>query len=379
MEDGLMNVEQETVRAQFKQDLLETLIRVVLVLFLLVVCVRVFMPFSHLVLVALILAISLYPLHVWLTRLFGGRAVLSVSAIVLAGLLLLGAPLLVLGGTVVTQNTELYTSLDKGTLALKDPSPKVAEIPIVGKPVHKLWTDAATNLPAFLKKNRNVVLGFSKKALSMAAGGAVALMVFLASIIVAGVLMLYAEGGGRVFERILTRLTDPVHGPRLKELCIATVRSVATGVVGVAFIQAILLGMGFLLAGVPAAGILALIVMFLGILQVPALLVSLPAVAWLWMGNDEGSTVTKVLFTVWFLVAGMADNVLKPLLLGRGVDAPMLVILIGAIGGMATGGLTGLFVGAVLLAVGYKIFMEWVDTPPNAGVEAPKPTSAPMP
>ena len=92
-------------------------------------------------------------------------------------------------------------------------------------------------------------------------------------------------------------------------------------------------------------------------------LISLPVVGYLWwMG--EGGTVAKVIFTIWFLVAGMADNVLKPLLLGRGVDAPMLVILIGAIGGMVTGGITGLFLGAVLLAVGYQIFMEWVDKEP---------------
>jgi len=136
-------------------------------------------------------------------------------------------------------------------------------------------------------------------------------------------------------------------------------------VVGVAFIQAVLLGVGFLLAGVPGAGVLALAVLFLGILQLPALIVSLPAVAWLWMSEDGGSTIAKVLFSIWFVVAGLADNVLKPLLLGRGVDAPMLVILIGAIGGMVTGGMTGLFLGAVLLAVGYQIFMQWVDHVPE--------------
>ena len=91
------------------------------------------------------------------------------------------------------------------------------------------------------------------------------------------------------------------------------------------------------------------------------MVVSLPAVAWLWMSDYDGSTLAKVLFSAWFIIAGLADNVLKPMLLGRGVDAPMLVILIGAIGGMVTGGMTGLFLGAVLLAVGYQIFMQWVD------------------
>jgi len=89
-------------------------------------------------------------------------------------------------------------------------------------------------------------------------------------------------------------------------------------------------------------------------------LVSLPAIAYLWWSGDA-STASNIFFTVYLLVAGMADNVLKPLLLGRGVDAPMPVILLGAMGGMVTSGIIGLFIGAVMLAVGYQIFMGWVD------------------
>jgi predicted PurR-regulated permease PerM len=148
----------------------------------------------------------------------------------------------------------------------------------------------------------------------------------------------------------------------MQKLATATVRSVAAGVIGVAFIQAILLGMGFIFAGIPAAGVLAFVVLFIGILQIPALLVSIPAVAWLWLSGD-GSTTSNVVWTIYLLVAGMSDNVLKPLLLGRGVDAPMVVILIGALGGMVAGGFIGLFIGGVVLAVTYQLFMEWVDNP----------------
>jgi predicted PurR-regulated permease PerM len=257
--------------------------------------------------------------------------------------------------------SDLYHRVEDDSLALKAPDPKVAEWPVVGPRVFATWSAASANLPQFLKQNREVIRGYAKKALTMAAGGLAAAGVFLLAIVVAGVMMVYAEAEARITERILIRLTGPERGPQLRQLSVATIRSVATGVVGVAFIQALLLGVGFLLAGVPAAGVLALIVMFLGILQLPALLVSLPAVAWLWMSDDGGSTIAKVIFSIWFIVAGLADNVLKPLLLGRGVDAPMLVILIGAIGGMVTGGMTGLFLGAVLLAVGYQIFMGWVD------------------
>lgn len=127
-----------------------------------------------------------------------------------------------------------------------------------------------------------------------------------------------------------------------------------------AFIQALLLGIGFIAAGVPAAGVLALLVMLLGILQLPALILSLPVIIYLWAVGDA-STVINIALTIYLLLAGMADNVLKPVLLGRGVDAPMPVILLGALGGMISWGVTGLFLGAVLLAVGYQILMEWVN------------------
>jgi predicted PurR-regulated permease PerM len=138
-----------------------------------------------------------------------------------------------------------------------------------------------------------------------------------------------------------------------------TVRSVAAGVIGVAFIQALILGVGFIFAGVPWPGVLALVVMLVGIMQLPALIISLPVIAWLWTGGDA-STTHSIVWTIYLLVGGMADNVLKPMLLGRGVDAPMPVILIGALGGMVSSGIVGLFVGAVLLAVGYQVFMDWV-------------------
>jgi predicted PurR-regulated permease PerM len=186
-------------------------------------------------------------------------------------------------------------------------------------------------------------------------------LLFLGALIIAGIMMAYGESGSQVMQRIFYRLTDPVTGPRLQSLSTATVRSVATGVIGVAFIQALLLGVGFIVASIPAAGVLAVVVMLLGIVQLPAAIISLPAIGYLWWSGDA-STTSNIIYTIYLLVAGLADNVLKPLLLGRGVEAPMPVILLGALGGMVSGGIIGMFVGAVLLAVGYQVFMDWVDT-----------------
>jgi predicted PurR-regulated permease PerM len=137
--------------------------------------------------------------------------------------------------------------------------------------------------------------------------------------------------------------------------------------VGVALIQAILIGLALLVAGVPWAGALAAIVLVLGIVQVPAVIVTLPAIVWIW-SRGSGGTGEAVVYTVLLLVSGMADNVLKPLMLGRGVDVPMPVILVGALGGMATGGIIGMFVGATLLALAWQVVTGWVDESPETNI-----------
>jgi predicted PurR-regulated permease PerM len=125
-------------------------------------------------------------------------------------------------------------------------------------------------------------------------------------------------------------------------------------------------GLGFVLKGVPGAGLLALAVLLLGIMQLPATLITVPVIAYVFA--TEGPSTTTIIFAVFVFVAGLVDNVLKPLLLGRGVDVPMPVVLIGALGGMVTSGIIGLFIGPVILAVGYQLFWQWVqDRPPSEG------------
>lgn len=348
------------LRKYLSGDLLETLIRVGLIALLAVMCARVFAPFASLMIWGVILAVALEPLNAKLAKRLGGRRGLAATVLTLVGLLLLGVPTVMLGSSFATHVQEVAAAAHDGALHIPAPGPGVAEWPIVGKKIHAMWHAASTNLPAFVGENQEQLKDLSRRGLAAAASTAVAVLLFLGAMIIAAIMMAYAESGSRAMRRIFCRLTDPVRGPKIQKLATATVRSVAAGVIGVAFIQAILLGMGFLFAGIPAAGVLALLVMFLGILQVPALIVTLPAIIWLWMSGD-GSTTSNIAFTIYLGVAGMADNVLKPLLLGRGVDAPMPVILIGALGGMVTGGIIGLFIGGVLLAVGYELFMEWVD------------------
>jgi predicted PurR-regulated permease PerM len=197
------------------------------------------------------------------------------------------------------------------------------------------------------------------RGLAMARDTAGAVLTFMGALIVAGIMMAFGNRGSEALYAIFSRLAGKEQGPRVHTLATRTTRSVAMGVLGVALIQAILVGLGFVLAGVPAAGLLAFAVLLLTIMQLPAIVVILPVVLWLWNSGDAGTTM-NIIWTVYLVLAGLADNFLKPMLLGRGVEVPMPVILIGALGGMVATGFIGLFVGAVLLAVGYQIFMQWV-------------------
>jgi predicted PurR-regulated permease PerM len=209
----------------------------------------------------------------------------------------------------------------------------------------------------------------AKYALGFVASIGGGLLQFLASFIIAGILMAFGQAGSRASVSIFERLSGPARGAEFAALATATIRAVAQGVIGVAFIQAIVVGLCLLVAGIPWAGVLTVIVLVLGIAQVPALIVTLPAIGYIWWLGDYG-TVEAIFYTVLIFLAGMTDNVLKPLMLGRGVDAPMPVILLGALGGMATAGILGMFVGATLLALGYQLFTGWVAASRRASPSA---------
>ena len=355
-----MNNNSSDARQLEQSDLVEVFIRVGLILAIVFLCARVFAPFFGLMLWALILAIGLYPIQQKLAGKLGGRQGRASTVLVLAGLLLIGVPTVVLGSSFAAQILETHAAFTSNSVTVDPPDPAVAEWPVIGERVYDAWSQAADDLPAFLEKMQPQLGNFATKARAVAQATAGALFGFLGALIIAGVMMAYGESGSAAMQRIICRLAGAESGPTLQRLSVATVRSVASGVIGVAFIQALLLGIGFVLADIPAAGLLALIVMLLAIMQIPAALVFIPAIAYIW-GVGDGSTVVNVVLTAYLIVAGLADNVLKPMLLGRGVEAPMPVVLLGALGGMVAAGIVGLFVGAVVLAVGYQVFMAWVD------------------
>ena len=346
-------------------SLLDVLIRAGLIGVLAVLCYQVFSPFLTLMVWSIILAVTLYPLHQWLAHRVGGKQWLGSTILVIVGLLLIITPMALLMNSFADSVRHFIGAVQQNTLAIPAPREGVEKWPLVGKQIHDVWSKAHTDLPGFVQSMQPKIGELAQKAVAMVASIGSGLLLFLVSFLVASILMAYGESGARGSRAIFVRVAGAARGEALAKLSTATIRAVALGVIGVAFIQAILIGLALLLAGVPAAGVLSAIALVLGIAQVPALIVTIPVIIYIWSSGDYG-TAAAITHTIILLLTGMADNVLKPLMLGRGVDAPMPVILLGALGGMASGGILGMFVGATLLALGYQIFMGWIATSPNS-------------
>jgi predicted PurR-regulated permease PerM len=346
--------------------LLEVLIRAGLILAMAMLCYRIFSPFLTLMIWALILAVTLYPLHQFLAHKIGGRQGLAATLLVVVGLVLIVAPTAMLMSSLGDSVRQFVYDVRNNSLQIPAPRPGVEGWPIIGEQIHDVWAKAHADLPALVKSMQPKIGELAKTALNSVASIGGGLLQFLAALIIAGILMAFGQSGGRGSRAISARIAGTARGSELVKLSTATIRAVAQGVIGVAFIQAIIVGLALLVAGIPWAGALAMIVLVLGIAQIPALIVTLPAIVYIWSSGDY-SNATAITYTVMLLLSGMADNVLKPLMLGRGVDAPMPVILLGALGGMATSGILGMFVGATLLALGYQIFMGWVAANPDTG------------
>jgi predicted PurR-regulated permease PerM len=327
---------------------------------------------------ALILAVTLYPMQQGLARRMNNKQGLASTVFVLLGILLIFVPVSLLVNSLADSVTGLIHGMRDNTLVVPAPSDKVATWPVIGKKLYALWSMAATDLPALIQSMQPKIGDLAKAALGFVASIGGGMLQFLFSFIIAGVIMAFGEGGSKSAHAISCRLVGVDRGGQFRVLSTTTIRAVAQGVIGVAFIQAILLGLGLMLADIPFAGVLAAISLVLGIAQVPAVIIVLPALAYIWIGGGY-ETLPAIFYSVLLAIAGLADNILKPLMLGRGVDAPMPVILLGALGGMVWGGILGMFVGATLLALGYQIFMGWVemnpdDLPPDAPPAAPEMT-----
>ncbi len=327
-------------------------IRIGFIVLLLVWSFEIVKPFIMPVLWGIIIAVAIYPIFTKLSKLLGNRNKLSSVIITVISLLILIIPSILFIDSTVGGMQNIATQMQNGTLNIQTPDKSVADWPLIGNKVYDIWLLASENLKLFIEKFSPQLKELAPKLLSTASSFGSTILLFVISIIISGALITKAESAEKAAKSIFSTLIGK-HGEGFVELSVSIIRSVVQGVLGVAIIQSFMAGIGIWAIGIPAAGLWALIVLFLAILQLPPLLILGPIAIYVFSITE---TTPAVIFLIWSLIVSASDAFLKPILLGRGVDVPMLAILLGAIGGMMMSGIIGLFVGSVVLALSYKLF-----------------------
>lgn len=342
-------------------------------------CFEILRPFIMIVVWAAVIATVLYPVALLLSQKIKISPNKASYLLVLIGVLLMLVPTYLLTGAAIEEMQVLYGKIEQGVLNIPPPSITVKEWPLVGEKLFDVLTKLARDVQAFILLYQEPITDMASATLGFVAGLFGGLLKMTISLLIAGVFMSNASACESVFSKISIRLAGD-SGKSMDRLTVSTIRSVVQGVLGVAVIQSLMAGVGLFFAGIPMVGLWMFAVLFVAIIQLPPILALIPAIIIAYTGD---SSFVATAFLVWCILVSASDAVLKPMLIGRGSDVPMLVILLGAIGGMAMSGIIGLFVGAVVLAVTHNLFMAWlshadtkVDETPeimeNSDVEASK-------
>lgn len=332
-------------------------LRLLILLLIIVWCLLIMYPFISIMLWSLILALALLPVHRSFSEKLGGKQKLASFIIVFSILIIIILPSGLLIGKLIEEIKGLKASYENGTLTIPPPNQKVQEWPIVGEKLYVYWNDASKNLEETILKYNDELLTFGKKLLQGTMNAASGVIQIIVAFIIAGILLVIANAGESI--RKFFRKIAGNRGDEFADVTVKTVGNVVKGILGVALILAIIHGIIFLLVGVPYAGIWTFIVFFLAVLQIPVVIVTLPIIVYLFASIG---LLPAIIWSILLVLAGLSDNVLRPILLSKGAPVPMLVIFIGVIGGFIFSGFIGLFTGAIVFSIGYKLFIGWINT-----------------
>ena len=336
---------------------INTYINIVLLTLLLVWSFYIVKPFATLIVWSIIVAVALYPLYQKVLGWTKGKKkglVTSLFVLVLLGLIV--APTIRLTGSVIDAGTDFYSRFQEGTLEVPPPSPQVREWPVVGERLYGTWSSASADLEDFIVSYKDSIANSLSWVVEGFAGLLGSVILGLVALVIAGVFMSNADSGYNTGVRFMNRLR-PGKGKEFMDMCTSTIRSVVKGILLVAIIQAVLAYFGFLVIGLPAASLFTILVLIFAIIQLPVIIAMIPAIAIVFSYADS---TPAIIFTIYSIVVAMSDGFLKPILLGKGLETPMLVILIGALGGMMLQGILGLFIGPVVLSIVYNLYRHWV-------------------
>jgi predicted PurR-regulated permease PerM len=319
-------------------------------------------PFITIMVWGVVLTVAVYPVYEVMVSLLGGRRRLAAALLTLINLLIVIGPATWLALSLIDGLRTLSDKLDFSALALPPPPVVVKSWPIVGETLYQYWELASTNLHAALAKIAPELKPVGSFLLQIAAGAGVGTVKFLVAVVVAG--FLFSPAPLLVDElKQLSRRIASGRGEQFVRLAGDTIRAVSRGVVGISALQAFLAALGLYAVGIPVAGLLTTMILIFGIIQIGPTVIIIPLIIWIWVSAD---TTTALLFTAYMIPVSLLDNILRPLVLGRGLDAPILIILLGVIGGTISQGITGLFLGPIVLAVIWNLLTAWISDKDNA-------------
>jgi predicted PurR-regulated permease PerM len=313
-------------------------------------------PFFETAAWSVVWAVALYPVFDLVTRWLGGRRRLAAALITILLLLIVLGPVTWLGLDLVEVPRIIRARLESGTLSVPPPVETVKNWPVIGEPLFQFWDLASTNLSAALVRVAPYLKPLGGTLLGAAGSVGTAILQFFASIIIAGFLLppgptLADSVTVFLHRRVSTRSTE------FMQLAGATIRNVSQGVIGVSLLQALLAGVGLTAVAAPGASLIAFGVLILGIIQIGPTVILLPVIIWSWMTME---TSTALIFTAYMVPVNLIDNILRPIIFARGLKTPMLVIIVGVIGGTLSNGIIGLFVGPIVLAVAWDLLVAFV-------------------
>jgi len=350
-----MSTNREEDQAVIKRNV-EAAIKISAIFVMLYWCYTILSPFLSVVVWGGLIAIIAKPLNDKLEGVLGSRKRAS-TLLTLAMLAIFIAPTVALVDQASAGAQTFITELQEGSFNIDEPSESIKEWPLVGEKTYAFWYEASTNLDATIKKHQAKITELLKSAASSAAGAGLTVLMFIFSIIISGFFLAGADGSSQFSKKFIVRLAGE-RGERFAIQASLTIRNVARGIVGVAILQAALAWFGFYLIDFPAAPLFAVLVLVLSIIQINPLVVMVPTAIYVF--SYEPSTLIAVVYLVWSIAVGFMDNILKPIIMGKGTDVPMMIIFLGAVGGFIAYGFTGLFIGAAVVVMGYEIFMAWL-------------------
>jgi predicted PurR-regulated permease PerM len=349
---------------------IDIFLRILLISLLIAWCFMLARPFLVIIVWAVIISVAIYPTYAWLVKKLWGKRGLAVGVFVLVILGMFAIPSIRIARTLVDHSNEISAFIENPNSDIPLPNESVKEWPLIGEQVYNLWAEANKGLEGLVKNYSDELTKILSWLLKGIGGVLADVFVSLVSILIAGFFLFQSE---TMYKGAL-RFTKRLIGEKGKEYVHTardTIKSVVQGILLIALIQALMSYAGFALIGLPAASLLAVLVLILAVIQLPVIIITLPAAIYVFSIAD---TVPAVIFAIYMIIVGTIDNALKPIFLGRGLTVPMIIILVGSIGGLVLHGILGLFVGAVVLAIGYQTYMLWldVDEAPSVEVETEK-------